>query len=180
MKAATVNVSVYKVFAKISIHAAREGGDSNHAFACVHRPKFQSTPPVKAATLCPPKNRQCASISIHAAREGGDAVAWYIPPLPLCISIHAAREGGDVPDCRINVTADRFQSTPPVKAATNQQRQRRNYKQISIHAAREGGDEGNVRLEITNPISIHAAREGGDGVSIPGETCREYFNPRRP
>ena len=79
---------------------------------------FQSTPPVKAATLCPPKNRQCASISIHAAREGGDVSTIDFKPCNAFISIHAAREGGD----GVAVEAEGFSDD------------------ISIHAAREGGD----------------------------------------
>ena len=79
--------------------------------------QFQSTPPVKAATgsfFCP---RYCLPISIHAAREGGDLLFWIYTQARR-ISIHAAREGGDgfgFCPCR---RAERFQSTPPVKAAT--------------------------------------------------------------
>ncbi len=58
---------------EISIHAAREGGD-----AAVHRDaeraKFQSTPPVKAATIKHVYERYNVGISIHAAREGGDTL----------------------------------------------------------------------------------------------------------
>ena len=56
-----------------------------------------------------------------------------------------------------------FQSTPPVKAATNRRFGRRGYLIISIHAAREGGD-GEILLIVfvLLVISIHAAREGGD------------------
>ena len=35
----------------ISIHAAREGGDTTFSTSSSVRPSFQSTPPVKAATL---------------------------------------------------------------------------------------------------------------------------------
>ena len=62
----------------ISIHAAREGGDalkfagSNSVFL------FQSTPPVKAATSTPPKFAVTSSISIHAAREGGDTIHRHL------------------------------------------------------------------------------------------------------
>ena len=56
--------------------------------------KFQSTPPVKAATCVELHVRRMDDISIHAAREGGD-VAHFLPPVLLRISIHAAREGGD-------------------------------------------------------------------------------------
>ena len=56
--------------------------------------KFQSTPPVKAATDDNTFLPKEYIISIHAAREGGDTNP---PPVSLlsCISIHAAREGGD-------------------------------------------------------------------------------------
>ena len=36
--------------------------------------RFQSTPPVKAATLSPWALRHHLCISIHAAREGGDSI----------------------------------------------------------------------------------------------------------
>ena len=78
-------------------------------------------------------------ISIHAAREGGD--------LGVCnfasasgISIHAAREGGDSADFAVQAAVLRFQSTPPVKAATGSFLCKQIGQNISIHAAREGGD----------------------------------------
>ena len=56
---------------RISIHAAREGGDGErYEIDC------------------------CIFISIHAAREGGDHIAFYVGKTHW-ISIHAAREGGD-------------------------------------------------------------------------------------
>ena len=56
----------------ISIHAAREGGDAV-LFSVFHAViVFQSTPPVKAATLNRHFNEAERDISIHAAREGGD------------------------------------------------------------------------------------------------------------
>ena len=64
---------------------------------------------------------------------------------------HTAREAGGI-----------FQSTPPVKAATEDIDNCPKNSMISIHAAREGGDaipDVNVNVAL---ISIHAAREGGD------------------
>ena len=55
---------------------------------------FQSTPPVKAATLQLLFDVCNWLISIHAAREGGDLLAVYARKVKP-ISIHAAREGGD-------------------------------------------------------------------------------------
>ena len=58
---------------RISIHAAREGGD--------------------VATIR--ASMAARVISIHAAREGGDAACYTADNVQLVISIHAAREGGD-------------------------------------------------------------------------------------
>ena len=57
-------------------------------------------------------------ISIHAAREGGDLAAYGIRTDAHKISIHAAREGGDYKIKNIVLHCVVFQSTPPVKAAT--------------------------------------------------------------
>ena len=62
---------------KISIHAAREGGDRSQQ-----------------------QDRIALPISIHAAREGGDP-CQRIGCRAGVISIHAAREGGDS-DSEIN------------------------------------------------------------------------------
>ena len=78
---------------------------------------FQSTPPVKAATITQRFRKEAERISIHAAREGGDDYFNIVPPYGN-ISIHAAREGGDLlPKKDISQIS------------------------ISIHAAREGGDK---------------------------------------
>ena len=79
--------------------------------------QFQSTPPVKAATDDHIYDMDALEISIHAAREGGDVVIAGIA-IGAKISIHAAREGGDVGGSRGHSGTRRFQSTPPVKAAT--------------------------------------------------------------
>ena len=156
MKAATYANYEQLVGGVISIHAAREGGDGT------------ATKPF-----------EWFAISIHAAREGGDCFGTIFE-CSLCISIHAAREGGDRKlDCscrhnRISIHAAReggdlrqecrklrrilFQSTPPVKAATE-------YSYILFPKAH---------------ISIHAAREGGDGYNLRYALQHCYFNPRRP
>ena len=96
------------------------------------------------------------------------------------ISIHAAREGGDAlapSRCTKKAT---FQSTPPVKAATQLIDSVKHLINISIHAAREGGDEGRTPTEILCMISIHAAREGGDITGVRKAESVNHFNPRRP
>ena len=124
----------------ISIHAAREGGDAITQLPRIYRSKFQSTPPVKAATHAINKCRYGNRISIHAAREGGDCAyrrcrtqhhisihaareggdsGRGIVEWDEVISIHAAREGGDTTFSTSSSVRPSFQSTPPVKAATS-------------------------------------------------------------
>ena len=71
MKAATEYEPEHAEHEQISIHAAREGGDTISTTISTAR-----------------------SISIHAAREGGDS-AEGLNLNTNRISIHAAREGGD-------------------------------------------------------------------------------------
>ena len=104
---------------QISIHAAREGGDVRPYIKPRHPRLFQSTPPVKAATLGDFFVMFALRfISIHAAREGGDHDDDKTPEFNS-ISIHAAREGGDAAIACFSVARSTFQSTPPVKAATS-------------------------------------------------------------
>ena len=89
------------LYCQISIHAAREGGDWYAVREYEHSGR----------------------ISIHAAREGGDTLR--VPLFTtLNISIHAAREGGDIAELWFMPSTSRFQSTPPVKAATPRLRRR--------------------------------------------------------
>ena len=85
--------------------------------------KFQSTLPVRGATLRPVGRHLEHHISIHAPREGSDWAYWY----------SSERMSG-------------FQSTLPVRGATRHHRGRHDQAPvISIHAPREGSD-GTVRL----------------------------------
>ena len=122
---------------------------------------FQSTPPVKAATERKAKISFDRVISIHAAREGGDQYDLQFV-LRANISIHAAREGGDNGKFASSPVNSVFQSTPPVKAATQPCSALARQSRISIHAAREGGDGIPRNPVAEEAISIHAAREGGD------------------
>ena len=72
MKAATEAGARISAELAISIHAAREGGDSGRGIV-----------------------EWDAVISIHAAREGGDRIRLRTWRCSQGISIHAAREGGD-------------------------------------------------------------------------------------
>ena len=90
MKAATEPTIRKYCPSRISIHAAREGGDGHPAFQAVQ-----------------------IDISIHAAREGGDAGAYIDELSEIPISIHAAREGGDVGRAIISVSISDFNPRRP-------------------------------------------------------------------
>ena len=119
--------------------------------------KFQSTPPVKAATGLGRCQRAGVKISIHAAREGGDAsqatphtrISAFQSTPPVKAATALAAA------CSFWIS---FQSTPPVKAATCK---------LAVNVA-------------GRRISIHAAREGGDCAVKRRVSVRPHFNPRRP
>ena len=167
----------------ISIHAPRAGGDGKKRWSSSHNLKFQSTPPVRGATNAVRVIYVVCTISIHAPRAGGDG----FPALSLAgfqISIHAPRAGGDPtaaplpplaenfnprPPCGGRLKLDAFalrgmgfQSTPPVRGATNKGNTPGGKKYISIHAPRAGGDQFLNPLLSVHKISIHAPRAGGD------------------
>ncbi len=79
--------------------------------------QFQSTRPVKDATVLSGCSTQHTSVSIHASREGRDVIL-----LGSSSSTH------------------RFQSTRPVKDATCTTGRVRQMIKVSIHASREGRD----------------------------------------
>ena len=80
----------------ISIHAPREGGDSNFLMIATTCHLFQSTPPARGATTITGFNVWYTYISIHAPREGGDSrLDSKALKADQPISIHAPREGGD-------------------------------------------------------------------------------------
>ena len=96
------------------------------------------------------------------------------------ISIHAAREGGDAHHPDPATAHALFQSTPPVKAATQCADFLRVCSGISIHAAREGGDTSDKFCFSVLSISIHAAREGGDGIDTSIASADEIFQSTPP
>ena len=78
---------------------------------------FQSTHPVRGATLLPAIKKAILEISIHAPREGCDEDRAKAEAAQA-ISIHAPREGCDcgyAPTLKLNLL---FQSTHPVRGAT--------------------------------------------------------------
>ena len=83
-------------------------------------------------------------ISIHAPRAGRDI---DVPELVLTIriSIHAPRAGRDLNEYDITEHLKKFQSTRPVRGATELWDLSGLYEKISIHAPRAGRDKGSLR-----------------------------------
>ena len=152
----------------ISIHAPRAGRD---APSWTQRPsarRFQSTRPVRGATVDLRDGVHELLISIHAPRAGRD----WLDAILICltgISIHAPRAGRDSkcgkPARRSSNFNPRapcgarpsvlgtivgwvsFQSTRPVRGATQRHRPQDQGRQISIHAPRAGRDAHTYALK---------------------------------
>ena len=80
----------------ISIHAAREGGDLAIGREFPLLDIFQSTPPVKAATLSVFPSVISAIFQSTPPVKAATGNPAYLFSTIVLISIHAAREGGDV------------------------------------------------------------------------------------
>ena len=188
---------------RISTHAPREGCDPwtlPRAQACWI---FQPTHPVRGATGngTPPPPGEL--ISIHAPREGCDkghsfgiqTALNFNPRTPHgvrheylhkraigdAISTHAPREGCDPQTLRRWCMGGGFQSTHPVRGATDPASTSTPSRTISIHAPREGCDNG-VRGIAKNGAefqSTHPSRGATVVIfSISGDVVN--FNPRTP
>ena len=79
---------------------------------------FQSTRPVRGATSKKPITELRCQISIHAPRAGRDMRDDSAYSIRRHISIHAPRAGRDVIILRIRIEQSAFQSTRPVRGAT--------------------------------------------------------------
>ena len=102
-------------------------------------------------------------ISIHAPREGGDCKRIEQEAYNRIISIHAPREGGDLLSLAACLVLPVFQSTPPARGATKDDRKgygnSRNFNPRPPRGGRPGWITGTA---AGLGISIHAPREGGD------------------
>ena len=126
-----------------------------HTF-CVYL-QFQSTHPVRGATIHGIAKCLRIIISIHAPREGCDDIAKLLRD-KIAISIHAPREGCDSICPPTIIRFMTFQSTHPVRGATR-------------------GPNGDLCDRL---ISIHAPREGCDGFVVIIKQRHVNFNPRTP
>ena len=120
--------------------------------------KFQSTLPVRGATLAQPLNRLRRNLfqSTLPVRGATLVRASYNQPTNN-ISIHAPRAGSDY-----EMTVDAWDGG------------------ISIHAPRAGSDGVNVKFSVSDEISIHAPRAGSDAQKLYDETVAKTISIHAP
>ena len=128
----------------ISIHATHTGGDTAHAPLARGTPDFNPRHPYGWRHFWQYSHKNRAVISIHATHTGGDNTIFYVM-VTETISIHATHTGGDIYNffiCHdgknfnprhpygwrhlhfysILTVIIVFQSTPPIRVATNRLR----------------------------------------------------------
>ena len=165
------------------------------------RTRFQSTLPMRGATVPKSISHIFANISIHAPHAGSD----FLPMILINssrISIHAPHAGSDgtypqywqgmagfqstlpmrgaTPYWVCRLDSSRFQSTLPMRGATALTRALHKERTISIHAPHAGSDGVRLSSMIMNFISIHAPHAGSDNIRIKIFKVYVYFNPRSP
>ena len=119
--------------------------------------KFQSTLPVRGATVPAYPTAHPSAISIHAPRAGSDGPGVRAAGASG-ISIHAPRAGSD-------------EQGHPAQFCTGA---------ISIHAPRVGSDVSVPSVVALHDISIHAPRVGSDTCWTCSPASTRNFNPRSP
>ena len=141
--------------------------------------QFQSTRPVRGATMTIEQRVAVLEISIHAPRAGRDG--------------EGGASGGESEDfnprapCGARLLAimtllllSIFQSTRPVRGATRSAPADVISALISIHAPRAGRDFLLCNSVLADFISIHAPRAGRDSRPSSIVLRNTYFNPRAP
>ena len=188
----------------ISIHAPRAGCDHHRTRCAPSHCQFQSTHPVRGATMTQTGLPFDLVISIHAPRAGCDLLIsdfavfhmYFNPRTPCGVrrgygretvrhaifqSTHPVR-GATAEAAASGATARAFQSTHPVRGATASRASAATLLVISIHAPRAGCDDPHAQDLRQRQISIHAPRAGCDhegGVTYADETKFQSTHPVR-
>ena len=141
---------------------------------------FQSTHPVRGATDKLVRLRAVFHISIHAPREGCDELHAGAAAVNVGISIHAPREGCDAEPMACGSADTTFQSTHPVRGATKTRRRLTIVKKFqSTHPVR-GATLDRCDVRTGRRISIHAPREGCDGYRSTRPHAARQFQSTHP
>ena len=158
-----------------------------HRVRPVGRAQFQSTLPMRGATIIALTSAVLAIISIHAPHAGSDIVAQllfvpslYFNPRSPCgerrtcppSTCQTCRFQSTLPmrgatNPLIGIAARQaFQSTLPMRGATHLSSDSRATRKISIHAPHAGSDVSSLNSYLFPAyISIHAPHAGSDSKS---------------
>ena len=194
LRGATLAAAAFRLSRSISIHAPLAGCDSWNGAAWGSASPFQSTHPLRGATQAAAKAEAHEDISIHAPLAGCDPAKRQKKYL-YGISIHAPLAGCDRSSrrrglgaayfnprtpCgvrrvrRMDVVARSiFQSTHPLRGATQARSRASSRYSISIHAPLAGCDDGDRRRAVEHlnfnprtPCGVRR-RSAGDGLPAP-------------
>ena len=132
----------------ISIHAPLAGCDLAEAPAVIRRLQFQSTHPLRGATVSDLSTRVTTLISIHAPLAGCDEGYTVIPPEGV-ISIHAPLAGCD-PACARKPSSGCSYFNPRTPCGVRRETLWESglTQRISIHAPLAGCDSKNVQRKL--------------------------------
>ena len=120
-----------------------------------------------------------AVISIHTPHAGSDPM-WMLPEIDTRISIHTPHAGSDIMRPVLPAAYFRFQSTLPMRGATERVRQECYFILISIHTPHAGSDSHTFFAARSALISIHTPHAGSDIITPPAPTDIPNFNPHSP
>ncbi len=153
----------------ISIHAPLAGSDLGHKLRLICSSQFQSTLPLRGATLHPPTLKNFSTVFQSTLPSRGATDADTVCRRPCHISIHAPLAGSDPePTFLPREEGDQFQSTLPSRGATTYLTCNPGGRShISIHAPLAGSD-GVVgeSVAMRQNISIHAPLAGSDKYTL--------------
>ena len=181
MRGATVGDQVRPQSELISIHAPLAGCDIDDLIPYANNAKFQSTHPSRGATRAiwiPHSWRKYFNPRAPCGARQRQHDALLRQPL---ISIHAPLAGRDSASMTHFFASPLFQSTRPMRGATNSSFQRYFFCHYFNPRAPCGARRRNCNsMGQVHKISIHAPHAGRDCQAAHREPYCTNFNPRAP
>ena len=164
----------------ISIHAPRAGSDALRSHSSFFGDVFQSTLPVRGATIIADYIKLCQAISIHAPRAGSDDIrgctygsfASFQSTLPV--------RGATAAFIIWVFLKSTFQSTLPVRGATSKTCADGRGRSFQSTLPVRGATDFFLMIFSLLVISIHAPRAGSDRIRRRDHPRFLHFNPRSP
>ena len=125
-----------------------------------------------------PWSRPCGNFNPHSPC-GERQYAYRHPSVKVEISIHTPLAGSDSLLCG-RYQYNKFQSTLPLRGATQIITIYTSQEKISIHTPLAGSDPSQSPASGYDRISIHTPLAGSDSPSASTAPIRQYFNPHSP